>query len=224
MVPDYLEEWKTAITISNKFDTILGDLRKYGFSLITGLITAGNFLGYSFSSSATINFGLIQIGVISITMLLVVILFWLDVYYQNLLYGSVFRTRFLEYFRVKFRLSRFISGIYNETGINKSSLSAVLYVVYYGFLSCGFAIGLISYQISYTKFPNYEGVIILITFFIISIILMLIITFKSIFKRQDKLNRLELIIVEGSKKGNELSESEIYELEEKILGEFKKAT
>jgi hypothetical protein len=56
VVTDYLEEWKTAITISNKFDTILGDLRKFGFSLITGLITAGNFLGYSFSSLQTSKF------------------------------------------------------------------------------------------------------------------------------------------------------------------------
>jgi hypothetical protein len=42
----------------------------------------------------------IQIGVIVVTMALIVVLYWLDTYYQGLLYGASFRSRFLEIFRL----------------------------------------------------------------------------------------------------------------------------
>jgi hypothetical protein len=125
---NYLEEWKTAVGTSQDFDKMLVDLRKYGFSILTGLITAGSFLGFS-SSLGPPAANIIHIGVINVTMFLVVILFWLDIYYQNLLYGSVLRTRFLEFFRLKHRLSVYISGVY--TG---SSMGVILYLIYGGFL------------------------------------------------------------------------------------------
>jgi multisubunit Na+/H+ antiporter MnhB subunit len=72
--PNYLE-WKDSREATARFDSVLIDLRKYGFTLITGLITAGSFLGFS-----SPDFTLLQ-GVIMVTMGLIVILYWLDMYY-----------------------------------------------------------------------------------------------------------------------------------------------
>jgi hypothetical protein len=130
-----------ATETSHKFDEFLIDLRKYGFTILTGLITAGSFLGFSFSEKTgleSINSNILHLGVIYVTMFLVVILFWLDVYYQNLLYGSVLRSRFLEFFRLNYRLSVYISGLY--TG---SHMDNVLYLLYFGFLTGIFIMGLL---------------------------------------------------------------------------------
>ena len=137
---NFLEEWKPSVEMSSKFDEMLVDLRKYGFSIITGLITAGSFLGFNVGGDSPLNqlayANILHIGVINVTMFLVVILFWLDLYYQNLLYGSVIRTRFLEFIRLRHRLSVYISGVY--TG---SSMHYMLYVIYAGFLLGSFSLG-----------------------------------------------------------------------------------
>jgi hypothetical protein len=83
-------EWKSCLEQTNKFDGYLFDLRKYGFTLITGLITAGSFLGFE---SGT---GLVQVGVIVVTMILVRVLFWIDEYYQKALTRIQARGRFVE--------------------------------------------------------------------------------------------------------------------------------
>jgi len=41
---NYSEEWKICRETIDRFDGILVDLRKYGFSILTGLTTAGSFL------------------------------------------------------------------------------------------------------------------------------------------------------------------------------------
>jgi hypothetical protein len=106
---NYSEEWVKAREATDKFDGNLFDLRKYGFSLITGLITAGSFLGFSTPTQ------LIQVGVIIVTMGLIIILYWLDIYHQSLLYGAVFRTHFLEIFRLNRGLSIYISALYGKS-------------------------------------------------------------------------------------------------------------
>ena len=126
--------------MSTKFDEIIVDIRKYGFTLITGLLTAGSFLGFTVGGESILNqlayANILHVGVIIVTMFLVVVLFWLDLYYQNLLYGSVLRTRFLELIRLRHRLSVYISGIY--TG---SSMKVMLYSIYAGFLLGCFFLG-----------------------------------------------------------------------------------
>lgn len=137
---NFIEEWKSATNVSLEFDKMLLDLRKYGFSIITALITAGSFLGFSFSDTSPalpVSSNIIQIGVINVTMILVVILFWLDILYQNYLYASVFRTRILELFRLRYRLSVYISGLYT-----KSSMNTILNLIYGGFLIGVFILGL----------------------------------------------------------------------------------
>ena len=142
---DYTDEWKTAVETSQKFDEMLVDLRKYGFSILTGLITAGSFLGFSANDVSEFSYtNVIHLGVINVSMLLVLILFWLDVYYQNLLYGSVLRTRFLESCRLKkFKLSIYISGVYTGSGLGKSGMANILYFIYIAFLLGTFSLGLL---------------------------------------------------------------------------------
>lgn len=132
--PNYLE-WKDAREATARFDGILVDLRKYGFTLLTGLTTASSFLGFTEP-----DFTLLQ-GIIMVTMGLIVILYWLDIYYQNLLYGAVIRTLFLELFKLthggRRGLASFISSLHSEAGIR-----TFLHGVYYGFLIGLFVLGL----------------------------------------------------------------------------------
>ena len=44
---NYNEEWKSCRETVSKFDSTLIDLRKYGFTIITSLLTAGSFLGFN---------------------------------------------------------------------------------------------------------------------------------------------------------------------------------
>jgi hypothetical protein len=128
---NYSEEWVKAREATDKFDGNLFDLRKYGFSIVTGLITAGSFLGFSTPTQ------FIQVGVIIVTMVLVVVLYWLDIYYQGLLYGAVFRTRFLEIFRLNRALSIYISALYGASNLGRG-----LHFIYVGFLIAIFLLGL----------------------------------------------------------------------------------
>ena len=125
------EEWKMCRNTTDKFDATLLDLRKYGFSVITGLITAGSILGFSQPGK------IIEISVIGVSMALIVALYWLDIFYQNLLYGALFRTHFLELFRLERGLSVYISGFYKATKVG-----ALLHLVYVGFLVGLFFLGL----------------------------------------------------------------------------------
>jgi hypothetical protein len=127
---NYSEEWVEARKTADKFDATLFDLRKYGFSILTGLITAGSFLGFEKATQ------FIQIGVIIVTMVLVVILYWLDIYYQSLLYGAVLRTRFLEIFRLNRGLSIYISAMYGASNLGRG-----LHFLYGGFLVGVFLLG-----------------------------------------------------------------------------------
>lgn len=120
---DYDTEWKSCLELTTKFDGYLLDLRKYGFSLLTGLTAGSSFLGFASPSQ------ILQIGVIIVTMILVVVLYWVDVYYQNLLYGSVLRSRFLELFRLNRGLSNYVSAL-----AGTRILPNTLYLLYGGFI------------------------------------------------------------------------------------------
>jgi len=106
------EEWKECIGQINKFDGYLIDLRKFGFSFVTGIATASSFLGIKQTSQE------LQLGVIIGNMVLVCVLYWIDQYYQNLLFGAVTRGRELEYIMGRALIER-VSTINQRRGLSK---------------------------------------------------------------------------------------------------------
>lgn len=85
-----LKEWAECRKTIGRLDTILEDLRKYGFSLITGLLTASTFLGYALGHP---NAG---VGAFIAVMCLIAALFSVDVYYSVLQSAAVERALDLE--------------------------------------------------------------------------------------------------------------------------------
>lgn len=121
--PEFVE-WKSCNEIITKFDGILIDLRKYGFTVATGLMTAGSFFGLqSFA-----QFEPFQIVIIFATMALIDVLYWLDVYYQTILTAVILRTQVLEK-RLSFGVDTYISRFYMRHRIGKA-----LHILYIGFL------------------------------------------------------------------------------------------
>jgi hypothetical protein len=137
------EEWAECRQTTARLDSILIDLRKYGFSIITGLLTAGSFLGFNSPTAS------LQVGVIIVTMVLIVILYWMDIYYQNLLYGAVLRSIFLEIFRLDRGLSKYISGLYGRSG-----MGWLLHFLYGGFFIAAFILGMFAATISENPEPS----------------------------------------------------------------------
>jgi hypothetical protein len=93
------QEWKECRSIIARLDTILVDLRKVGFSLITGLLTASaflNFLGVPTAQGVPAPATDVSAAVFIMVMVLVAALFSVDTYYQVLLSGAVERTLDLE--------------------------------------------------------------------------------------------------------------------------------
>lgn len=82
-----LEEWKECRASIDRFDGIIVDIRKYGFTLITGMLTADAFL---FVKMSELSFtGKISISIL--TMVLVFALFIVDRYHEVFLRGAVQR-------------------------------------------------------------------------------------------------------------------------------------
>ena len=138
----YHAEWIECRQTIARFDTILIDLRKYGFTIITGLLTAGSFLGFDTPTAS------LQVGVIIVTMVLIVVLYWMDIYYQNLLYGAVLRAIFLELFRLDRGLSKYVSGLYGRSG-----MGWLLHFLYGGFFIAAFILGMFAATISENPEP-----------------------------------------------------------------------
>lgn len=143
---DAQEEWKISRDTVDRLDKTLIDLRKYGFTLITGLLTAGSFLGFSDTSRVA------QVAVIIVTMVLVVVLYWLDTLYQSLLLGAVFRARYLEIFKVDVGLTNYISAFYAA-----SRVEHLLHLLYVGFLVGALILGLFVAATAVSTLPLLPG-------------------------------------------------------------------
>lgn len=91
------EDWKECRATIGRFDMILEDLRKVGFFLITGLLTAGaflNFLGVQTTQGVPAPLSDVRAAVFIAIMVLVATLFSVDTYYQVLLSRkNLFRDR-----------------------------------------------------------------------------------------------------------------------------------
>jgi hypothetical protein len=86
------DEWNECRTTIGRLDTILADIRKYGFSLITGLLTGTSFLGLQSTEGSVVDRTAPFISI----MVLIAALFSVDSYYQVLLSGAVERALDLE--------------------------------------------------------------------------------------------------------------------------------
>jgi hypothetical protein len=99
-----LKEWAECRATIGRLDTILEDLRKIGFSLVTALLTANAFFGFSTPSAAA------RVAISSAIMVLIAALFSLDTYYEALHSGAVERALDLEsYPESRIRITRYIS-------------------------------------------------------------------------------------------------------------------
>lgn len=116
------QEWKACNEVISKLDSILIDLRKYGFSVATGLTAAGSVL------TQFTQYQPFQLVLIFATMALIDVLYWLDVYYQTVLSAVILRTQVLER-KLQFGLDVYISRFYMRHKIGKA-----LHLLYVGFL------------------------------------------------------------------------------------------
>jgi hypothetical protein len=118
------QEWKECNDKITKLDTILIDIRRYGFTVASGLMAAGSFLGLQTYT----QFQPFQIVIIFATMALVDVLYWLDVYYQTILTAIILRTQVLEK-NLSLGVNIYISRFYMRHKIGKA-----LHILYIGFL------------------------------------------------------------------------------------------
>jgi hypothetical protein len=95
-----LEEWKQTREVLKAFDDRIHDLRKYGFSFVTGLITLQGFLlPWVPPSESTEAAGIpdeAKFGVLVATILLIIVLRWIDGNYRGLQYGAATRSKVIE--------------------------------------------------------------------------------------------------------------------------------
>src|SRR3989442_8823113 len=122
------DELTSATANLGRFDQILLDLRKYGFSFVTGLTTADGLVHFVKEIPPSIS-----IGIIDVTMVLVAILYFMDTYYNTLLVGSWLDALYLE----RFRKERGMIGVSFFTGgmLKHESSKWVIRFVYWGLLT-----------------------------------------------------------------------------------------
>ena len=127
-----MTEWAECRTTIGRMDTVLEDLRKYGFALVTGLLTAGGLVGTATTSTTAAS---VVPAAALVVMVLVLGLFGVDMYYQVLLSAAVERALDLEqYTDPPVRLTWYVSRNASRT----RATYAVL-VVYYVFLAAAAA-------------------------------------------------------------------------------------
>ena len=92
-----MTEWQECRTTIGRLDSTIADLRKFGFSLVTVLITASGFLGQQVPSSES------KMSVSIAIMILIAVLFAVDRYYTLLLNGAVEKALDLEGPKINFQ-------------------------------------------------------------------------------------------------------------------------
>ena len=92
-----LTEWQECRSTIGRLDSTIAELRKFGFSFVTVLITASGFLGQQVPSSES------KMSVSIAIMILIAVLFAVDRYYTLLLNGAVERVLDLEGPKMDFR-------------------------------------------------------------------------------------------------------------------------
>ncbi len=109
-----LEEWQEARAVLARFDDNLHDLRKYGFSFVTGLLTADTLLGQAAANANVVVSDYVKLAVFVVTLGLICTLRLLDKHYRRFQEAAAVRARILEN-RLNLDLSGTIAYFYDIT-------------------------------------------------------------------------------------------------------------
>lgn len=134
----FWKEWAECRTTIGRLDTILVDLRKVGFGLISTLLTASAFFG--FSGIAGVRTPPIegQVPAMIAIMILIAVLSAVDNYYEVLLSGAVERALDLEVETTPhIRLTKYISD-----NAHRTRATFVTWVLYAVLFAAAFGLGL----------------------------------------------------------------------------------
>jgi len=133
----HLEEWKKCRDVLKEFDERIHDLRKYGFSFLTALLTAESFLipGYLNGSADKILPDSIKLAVLGVTLLLIIALRLIERNYQLFIKCAAQRSRIIER-SINFELTEIITQRHRAENIKKYELR-----IYYAFTLGVFALG-----------------------------------------------------------------------------------
>ena len=135
----FFDEWKECRVSIDRFDKIVVDLRKYGFTLITGALTAQAVLLIRVDVTATVP-QLARAAVGVILLLFIAALFLLDKYYYSLLRGAVRRAHELEeQFEPKIEITRRIAEYSHRSLADEGGT-----VLYFIFSFIAFIIAMVS--------------------------------------------------------------------------------
>lgn len=93
--PDYLE-WKEARTIIDSIDDRLNDLRKYGLSFVSALLTAQALIDSSQPSSSTYVPPGVKLAIILASLVLICVLYNMEVINRQIQHAASVRSRALE--------------------------------------------------------------------------------------------------------------------------------
>ncbi len=108
-----LDEWKECRSSIDRFDKLIADVRKYGFTLITGLLTAGAFAFAKLDGAALTP--AVRVGASVVLMTLVFGLFTVDRYLRMFSRAAVTRARQLEQ-SLALNLTQMISAVAEGSG------------------------------------------------------------------------------------------------------------
>lgn len=124
-----LSEWQECRKTIGRLDTTIADLRKFGFSLVTILITASSFLGRQDLPDAG------KVSVAVALMGLIAVLFAIDRYYTLLLNGAVERALDIEGPKLDFKEleNDKLTQVISVYAVNSGAVFVVP-VLYLGFL------------------------------------------------------------------------------------------
>jgi len=129
----YFEEWKVCQTLINSLNTTLSDIRKYGFTLLTVLLSGGGVLYAKYTPVGGGTPDLILVfGIYAALMVLIFALFTLDRHHESFFQGAIKRATFLEKHIDagkcgKIKLTQDISAI---TGEKTSPWGVTIYILY----------------------------------------------------------------------------------------------
>jgi hypothetical protein len=129
---NHLEEWKKTRDTLQFFDDKLHDLRKYGFSFLTGLFAVGSLLSEIVPGAvvpSTITPEKVKLGVFVVTLMLIIALHLLDKNYRVYQQAAFTRAKVLER-KLNLELSEAISVRYRSGRISPNVLA--VYILFVG--------------------------------------------------------------------------------------------